>query len=312
MELSDGFGKYPSELASADNEVDPRDAGHSLTQRDEIMLDDLEDEIEIKINDSIDDESIELINESSNVGGFNYENTVIGAIKLAGLSGNITSGAGANATAADADIKLNGQIYNIEVKLDADAQMGGSSVRFGSGGISLVKPVDPGTKTLLIDAVSSKSRELNRLISFLSKQKPLAINKTVSGFPLSCTTDAWTSAKTNGLLVNIKIKYTTDFIAKHYAKKGIFYIQLGQAGLFYLAGNPANLPIPELVGEIDIEIRSARSGSKLLASGIPVIGGGIRVQARLKTKGKSPYTADDLDSLLAMIEEMKLRDQVST
>jgi hypothetical protein len=108
--------------------------------------------------------------------------------------------------------------------------------------------------------------------------------------------------------VNVKIKNTVDFISKHYAKKGIFYIQIGGAGLFYLAGNPANLPIPQLQGNIDIEIRSARSGAKMLASGVEVVGGGIRVQARLKTKGQSPFTADDPGSLKRMLDVMLMRN----
>lgn len=129
---------------------------------------------------------------------------------------------------------------------------------------------------------------------------------------MACTKDAWELAARKNLLVNVKIKNTVDFIAKHYAKKGIFYIQIGGAGLFYLAGNPANLPIPQLSGDINIEIRSARSGAKMLKSGIEVVGGGIRVQARLKTKGKSPYTADDVASLKAMLTAMKLSGKKTT
>lgn len=279
-----------------------------VSTNDQKVLDSLKDEIEEKINKSVDmEQDVSQISESSNIGGFDYENQVLKAIKLAKLTGNIKTGAGASAAAADADIKINDIIYNIEVKLDSNAQMGGSSVRFGSKGLKLVKSMEPETEELLISAISSKSTELNNLISYISKKTPKTINGKVSGFPMSCTKDAWEAAASRNLLVNVKIKNTVDFIAKHYAKKGIFYIQIGGSGLFYLAGNPANLPIPKLNGDINIEIRSARSGAKMLTSGIEVVGGGIRVQARLKTKGKSPYTADDPNSLKAMIAAMKLQ-----
>ncbi|MFA6049799.1 MAG: hypothetical protein WC761_01260 [Candidatus Paceibacterota bacterium] len=279
----------------------------AISPQDEATLRSLETGIEREINKSVDDAALEPISEGASQGGFDYEGTVLKAIGRAGIRGNITKGAGASAAAADADIKVNGQVYNIEVKLDKNAQMGGSSVRFGSQGISLVKPMEPDTQDILISAISSKAAELNKMIGYIAKQAPRAVNKRVTGFPMSCTKDGWESAAAKGLLVNTRFRHTTDFIAKHYAKKGIYYIQIGGAGLFYMAGNPANLPIPQLTGEINIEIRSARSGSKPLKSGIEVVGGGIRVQARLKTKGKSPYTADDPKSLIAMIAAMKVK-----
>jgi hypothetical protein len=293
--------------SSNKNSEQPRE--ESITPHDQKIIDSLKDEIEKTINASVEaEQDSSQISESSNIGGFDYENKVLKAIRLAGLTGNITTGAGASAAAADADIKINDEVFNIEVKLDNNAQMGGSSVRFGSKGIKLVKSMEPETEDLLVAAIASKASELNKLLSFISKKRPKAINSKVSGFPMSCTKDAWEEAAYKKLLVNVKIKNTVDFISKHYAKKGIFYIQIGGAGLFYLAGNPANLPIPQLQGNIDIEIRSARSGAKMLASGVEVVGGGIRVQARLKTKGQSPFTADDPGSLKRMLDVMLMRN----
>lgn len=283
-----------------------------LTPRDESVLVQLKTGIEKAIDQSIDEDiPANSISESSNQGGFQYESTVISAIRKAGLTGKITSGAGANAAAADADIKIGGQIFNIEVKLNNNAQMGGSSVRFGREGVTLVKEMERDTEELLKAAIANEATALNRFISFIANRTPKAINRKTSGFPMSCTKEAWDAAASKKLLVNVKIKHSADFIAKHYAKKGIFYIQIGGSGLFYLAGNPANLPIPKLSGDINIEIRSARSGAKTLASGIEVVGGGIRVQARLKASGKSPYTADDPASLLQMIQDMKKKSPTS-
>ncbi len=73
--------------------------------------------------------------DETGAGGYEYEEMVIAALRQAGVVGNITSGAGASAAAADADIKIGGKVYNIEVKMDGKAQMGGTSLRYFPEGV---------------------------------------------------------------------------------------------------------------------------------------------------------------------------------
>ena len=108
-------------------------------------------------------------------------------------------------------------------------------------------------------------------------------------------------AQKNRLLINTKVSHDVSYIAEHYAKKNVHYIQIGNSGVFYLKDNPADLPVPKLEGKIRIEIRSGRSGSKKRKDGVCVVGGGIRIQARLMTKNVSPYTFDDPESIGEMI-----------
>jgi hypothetical protein len=222
---------------------------------------------------------------SVNEQGFAYENVVIDALKFAGVAGNILEGAGASATGADADFVVDGNTYLLEVKKDADAQMGGTSVRYIDGKFEMVSDaVDPGTTDLIIAALDKKRDPIERLLAAIGGEK----------FPTTCDKHTWTVAKQKGLLkpINGKIKKNTNFIIDHYKKKGIDYIQIGGAGLFYLDKNPANLPIPKLEGEIDIELRAGRSGSSLNAAGQRRVSGLLRAQARLKFKGDSPITLD--------------------
>ena len=222
---------------------------------------------------------------SANEQGFAYENVVIDALKFAGVAGNILEGAGASATGADADFVVDGKTYLLEVKKDADAQMGGTSVRYIDGKFEMVSDaVDPGTTDLIIAALDKKRDPIERLLAAIGGEK----------FPTTCDKHTWTVAKQKGLLkpINAKIKKNTNFIIDHYKKKGIDYIQIGGAGLFYLDKNPANLPIPKLEGEIDIELRAGRSGSSLNAAGQRRVSGLLRAQARLKFKGDSPITLD--------------------
>lgn len=287
------------------------EGGIELTPGDLNILTSLEQGLENEINRSVElEENVVILNdvlqEAASSGGFAYEGTVIKALKRAGVQGNMTGGAGASAAAPDADFNVFGTIYPVEVKLDSRAQMGGSSVRYARGAksISLVKELEPETAITLIKAVKGKKSQLDALLTFLLSQEPNEINSRATKFPCSVTKDAWTLASKNNLLVNVKLNSTTGFIERHYAKKGVHYIQIGGAGLFHLKKNPANLPVPRLDGEIQIEIRSARSGSKKLSSGFRVVGGGIRVQGRLKTKNISPYTLDDPKSILEMLKHM--------
>lgn len=146
-------------------------------------------------------------------------------------------------------------------------------------------------------------KALREFVDFIKTQAPIDLHNKVSGFPMSVGKDAWELAVKKGLLVplNRKVKLDTTFIANHYKKKDCFYIQIGGAGLFYLSGNPLNLPIPKLTGEIDIEVRAARSGSKPNATyKMHTVGGSIRAQARLKTRSRSPYSLDNPDHVLIL------------
>ncbi len=270
---------------------------------DEALLNAQEKNIELAINKSVDFEEGRVLDEKMSAGGFAYEATVIKALMAARAAGNIKKGAGASAAASDADMNIFGKVFDVEVKLNRNAQMGGSSVRYNrTGGFNLVSPLEEDTEALLINAVKSKTKEINALLDFLVARDPEQINGRAVKFPLTCTREAWMEAQAANKLVNTRFPLTADFIAKHYAKKGIYYIQIGGSGLFYLSKNPANLPVPKLEGNIMIEVRSARGGSRKLSTGVRVVGAGIRVQGRLKAKNQSPFTIDDPKSIRAMLK----------
>ena len=232
----------------------------------------------------------------NNVQGFEYENTVISALKESGFCGNITEGAGASAADADADFEVNGVRHLVEVKKDVGAQMGGTSARYIDGKFNITSDsVDVDTQEMIISALKTRVEPIEAMLERVG----------IDQFPASCPKDTWNEAKTEGFLkpINAKIRKDTDFIVNHYNKKGINYIQIGGAGLFYMGDNPANLPIPKLEGEIDIELRAGRSGSKVNAQGVAMVGGGLRAQGRLKFKGKSPFTLDDVDSIKGLFLE---------
>ena len=50
-------------------------------------------------------------------------------------------------------------------------------------------------------------------------------------------------------------------VFNYYAAKQTYYIQIGGYGMYYMAENPANLPIPKLNGATNLRIRLKRRGS---------------------------------------------------
>lgn len=250
------------------------------------------------------------------LGGLEYEKKVRDAVEIASKKNkNIVllpdATAGFNANEVDLKVKIKGTLFNIEIKSSPDDQMGGTSLQYTAYPTLKISPVlksgqptlDYDTYSIIVDAMKGTGEGLREFVDFFKTQAPIALHEKVNGFPMSVSKDAWELATKKGLLkpLNKKAKLDTTFISKHYSKKNCFYIQIGGAGLFYLERNPLNLPIPKLSGEIDVEIRAARSGSKPnMTYKMETVGGGIRAQARLKTKSKSPYSLDNPDHVLIL------------
>jgi hypothetical protein len=286
-----------------------------LTPEDLVVLDAMEQAIENSLSkeDLIVEahvtplgQRLAILSEARGDRGFAYERRVLAALGDAQVSGDIQQPGGASKSGPDVDIIIGGKVHPVEVKADELAQMGGSSVRYyrGSSSVELVSlNIEPTVAEVLTETVLDHHHELDEMLAALASEEPEEINQRATRFPCTVTLDAWNKASRANKLVNAYLTRTAKFIAGHYRKKNVNYIQIGGAGLFYLEDNPAGLPIPKLVGEVLVEIRSARSGSRRLSSGVRVVGTGIRVQGRLKTKNSSPYTLDNPDSIRALIAD---------
>ena len=240
---------------------------------------------------------------SAPTGGFDYEKTILSSIGQAGFSGKITKPAGAASNLPDADFKYKGKDYGLEVKQD-NAQMGGTSVLFKDGKFSWKeKPEDETLASVVAKQLIKRKEALDNLLKYLKK---FPGNEDLKNEfpPGQVTKESWDKAVEKGMLrpLNFKIKAGTDFIHNHYAKKGTNYIQIGKRGAFFLKDNPAKLDLPQLNGDINIEVRAARSGSKLRKTdNREVVGVGIRTQGRLQFKGESKYSFDNPQSVKKLL-----------
>lgn len=210
---------------------------------------------------------------------------------------------GFDSTVVDMYLSLKGKEVPIEIKMDKNAQMGGSSLKFDGRKWTLaekgLKNIDPDTQQLLIAAAEDKVGEYKKLMTHLKTYEPKALHRNITQIPFRCTKPAWEKAVAAGKLkpTNTTVKFNTRFIHDWYAGKGCYYIQIGKLGLFYLKKNPLNLPIPQLSGEIEIYLRLVRGGASMLKTGefkgenVSTVN--LRAQGKLKLKGRSNLSLDN-------------------
>lgn len=244
--------------------------------------------------------------------GLDYELKIYKAIQQSGVDfftpGSKPAAGFSNVGAGDIEGKLKGKPFNIEVKLSADDQMGGGSFRYDyrTKTFTAVKPLDPSDEELLMEAAKAKSKALDRYIEAARKLEPVKYHQDIDGIPIKVAKAGRDILKSKGLLKDINTKVITDaaFISKHYNKKGVYYIQIGGAGLFYMGKNIFNLPVPPLKGEIQIEVRLGYSGSKTkFPDGTEARTAGLRFIGRLRAKGKSPHSIDTVQGIQKLFLE---------
>ena len=250
-----------------------------------------------------------FITETVGARGLAYEKKVFDAMSGAGVDGlDVGSKPGAgysNQGAGDIEATFKGKKFNIEIKLDANAQMGGTSIRIDTlnNTHTLVKPdaVDDDAIPFFIEAAKKQDVALKSWVNFIRKQEPLALHDKIPyTIPFgSVTKEAWSAAQKAGYLAKMNAVQSFDSaktIAKAYNRKNVYYIQIGKAGLFYLGSNPLGLDVPEYKGSVNIEFRLGPSGSKtrtIEGEDYRVVGAGYRCQGRLKTTIKSKYSLDN-------------------
>ena len=247
--------------------------------------------------------------EGRNDGGLQYENTVLKALAAAqvpGLEFKADTSAGfSNQGAGDVEATYNGKNFNIEIKSGAKDQMGGTSIRadFDKNVFEIVniEAVDPAAVPYYTAAVESKREAFMDWKAFIQQQEPVELHAKMPNTipPGAVEKEAWTSAKNQGLLVPFNAREQFDnvsAIVQHYNKKGVYYIQLGGAGLFYLGKDDIGLGVPPLEAQMQIEFRPAGSKPNRQYD-VRTVGAGYRCQGRLMSKIKSPYTLDNAESI---------------
>ena len=251
----------------------------------------------------------EVLEETVAYAGLAYElkvHTAMKAAKIPTLNSGDKPGAGfSNVGAGDIEASYKGDPFKIEIKASPNDQMGGGSFRYdmATGTFAPAREMDPEDLDLLMTAAKEKVSDINNYIKAARQIEPKDYHKNIAGIPLKISVEGRAKLKTDGLLakINKNVKTSTNFIIRHYNKKGVYYMQVGGAGLFYMGKNPFKLDVPELKGEIQVEMRLGFAGGKQFFNTEPELtparSAGLRLQGRLKTKGKSKYSLDSVDDI---------------
>ena len=254
------------------------------------------------------------ISETVGNAGLQYELKVYNAMKSAGVPGLEPGGSPgkgfSNRGAGDIEASYDGKPFNIEIKASAKDQMGGTSFRYtmDTKTFTPANEMDQDDLDLFLPVMKQKAVDIDNYIKASWEEEPKQYHKMNRGVPIKVSYAARESLKKKGLTGKIatNIKAPVNFIIKHYNKKGVYYINIGGAGLFYMGKNPLSLDVPELKAEIQVELGLRFSGGKLsfpTEPKTPARSAGLRIQGRMLTKTKSKYNLDNPDDIKKLFGE---------
>lgn len=186
--------------------------------------------------------------------GFLYEGRVHNRLKAKNLVPRGFTPAGSDPNAPDAMFIRNGVNHKLEVKLDLKADYGQGTLEYSNGVWRL-----GGADT----AAAEELRGLMRAVgieSFANSQwgpkgAPFKGNVDTANFTQEMVTSDYQKFKDGFLTI------PSSALHSYYAAKGTYYIQIGGYGMYYMAANPARLPIPQFNPGLRIRIRIKRGGS---------------------------------------------------
>tara|TARA_B100001057_G_scaffold447100_1_gene486316 strand:+ start:2608 stop:9120 length:6513 start_codon:yes stop_codon:yes gene_type:complete len=187
-----------------------------------------------------------------------YVNKVIKALSLDNVSVELLGGN--NPNNPDLKLKIGNTNINIELKLNAKAQMGSFTIRpDGSFSVPGIENLDVGKQ--IKKQINSKEYK-NALKNFNRRGVELG-GKIING-QLKGPRDVFIQLQNEGLQSKLNINNiigNEEVVNIIYNQKEIYTIEIGDKGLLYLGENKYNVQnLPKLEGEVKIYVRRVRTG----------------------------------------------------
>jgi hypothetical protein len=269
-------------------------------------------------------EFINSVSETVGAAGLAYEARILKAMSAAQIPGlefkGDTSAGYSSHGAGDIEASYNGNAFNIEVKAKITDQMGGGSLKYDrSSGIwtpseKLAAASEPEDIELMISVAKSAQSAVDAYLDALAKLEPIDYHSKMKGIPFIAQYDSVTETGARETLkasghhkaINRIVQLDERYIVGLYNKKGVYYIQIGGAGLFYLGKDPLGLGVPPFKGEVNIEMRLGFAGGAVKIPGHPELEGRraeLRCIGRMKTKSTSPFSLDDPNSIKSLFNK---------
>ena len=217
--------------------------------------------------------TFEELYETIGSAGLAYElkvHTAMKTAKIPTLNSGDKPGAGfSNVGAGDIEASYNGKPFNIEIKASPNDQMGGGSFRYdmATGIFTPAREIDPEDLDLLMAAAKEKVSDINNYIKAARQIEPKDYHKSIAGIPLKISVEGRAKLKSDGLLakINKNTKTSTNFIIRHYNKKGVYYIQVGGAGFVEPSTLEAsNVDLADEFAKLIVSQRAFGAGTRVI------------------------------------------------
>ena len=185
--------------------------------------------------------------------GFLYEGRVFNKLKSKNLVPRGAKPAGPDPNMPDALFLYNNVSHNLEVKLDLATDYGQGTLEYRNGWI-------------LGGAKTPAAQEMRNILNAVGTVQFANTSWGYKGPPNKGTVE--NKDITQEMVREDYRRFTDKFLSvplsslfNYYAAKRTYYIQIGGYGMYYLAANPAKLPVPRFNGAMKVRIRLKRGGS---------------------------------------------------
>ena len=186
--------------------------------------------------------------------GFLYEGRVFNKLKSKNLVPSGVRPAGPDPSKPDAVFLYDKVAHNLEVKLDLATDFGQGTLEYKDGAWNLGGADTPAAEEMrnILNAVGTVQFTNTSWGYQGAPNKGTVENKDITE---EMVREDYRRFKDKFLSVPLSSLFN------YYAAKNTYYIQIGGYGTYYMAANPANLPVPRFNGAMKLRIRLKRGGS---------------------------------------------------
>ena len=186
--------------------------------------------------------------------GFLYEGRVFNKLKSKNLVPFGVKPAGPDPSKPDAVFLYDKVAHNLEVKLDLATDFGQGTLEYKDGAWNLGGADTPAAEEMrnILNAVGTVQFTNTSWGYHGAPNKGTVENKDITE---EMVREDYRRFKDKFLSVPLSSLFN------YYAAKNTYYIQIGGYGTYYMAANPANLPVPRFNGAMKLRIRLKRGGS---------------------------------------------------
>ena len=186
--------------------------------------------------------------------GFLYEGRVFNKLKSKNLVPSGVRPAGPDPSKPDAVFLYDKVAHNLEVKLDLATDFGQGTLEYKDGAWNLGGANTPAAEEMrnILNAVGTVQFTNTSWGYQGAPNKGTVENKDITE---EMVREDYRRFKDKFLSVPLSSLFN------YYAAKNTYYIQIGGYGTYYMASNPANLPVPRFNGAMKLRIRLKRGGS---------------------------------------------------